>query len=164
MASLLSSLFSWFLGIKPKEPQEDLPSVRIRVLRVPADGSAPHTLPLYTIDITKDVNTDMFLFRVPDLRAFWGQGDGWKYRDLTRFEFGSDYPSVRGVYIGYKNFALDELPLTKAAADWGIWGDAFVVKVVDEEDGEYGANYDDVPDELLNSGLYKRVLEHLAKV
>lgn len=155
----LSSLLSRLSGNTPSGP----PSVTTRVLRVPADGSAPHILLLHTIDISNDGNVDRFLFHVPDTRAFWGQDEGWRYRDVARFDLKIRNPAVDGVYYGFKSFALDHLPQNKAAADWGISGDAFVAKVTDAEYGEHGwATYEDVPDELLRSGLYKRILERLA--
>ena len=155
----LSSLLSWFSGDTPSGP----PSVTTRVLRVPADGSTPHILPLQTIEISNDGNTDCFLCHVLDTRAFWGQNEGWLYRDVARFDLKIGNRAVDGVYYGFKSFALDHLPQNKAAADWGIWGDAFVAKVTDAEYGEHGwATYEDVPDELLRTGLYKRILERLA--
>ena len=46
-----------------------------------------------------------------------------------------------------------------------IYGDAFVAKVTDGEYDERGwATYEDVPVELLSSGLFKKVLEQLDKI
>lgn len=60
---------------------------------------------------------------------------------------------------------MDHLPQNKSAADWGIYGDAFIAKVTDAEYGENSwATYEDVPDELLQSGLSKQVLKQLARM
>lgn len=155
---ILSSLPS---GNTPSGP----PSVRIRVLRVPADGSAPHILPFHTVDISKDGNVDSFLSHVPDTRAFWGQDDGWKNRDVVRFDLKTSNPTVGGLYYAFKSFAVDHLPQNKHAADWGVYGDAVIAKVTGAGYGEHGwATYENVPDELLRSGLYKRVLQRLVGI
>ena len=157
---VLSSLYSWLLGDTPTGP----PSITTRVLRTPADGSAPHVLQLCTLDVTDDGNADVFPCHVPDTRAFWGQAEGWRYRDLIRFDLQVRNPAVDGTYYGFKSFALDYLPQNKAAVKWGIWGDAFITKVTDAEYGEFGwATYENVPGELLRSGLYRWVLERLAE-
>lgn len=155
MTNLLSTMLSWFSNPTP-------PSVTTRVLRVPADGSTPHILPLHTIDITNDGNVDVFLCHIPDTRAFWDSAEGWTYRDVARAEIKTGNSTIDGVYYGFKSFAIDRLPQNQ---DWGIWGDAFIAKVTEGEYNEHGwATCEDVPDELLRSSLYKQVLKQLAVV
>lgn len=152
MTAILLRLLSWL--------SDGLPSVTIRVLRVPADGSTPHILPLQTIKIYAEGNVDCFLFHIPDMRGFWGTGEAWKWRDLARAVIEDQSPVVNGCYYAFMSFADHLLPLNKAASGCG---DVFIAKVTDAEYEEHGwATYDDVPEELLGSGLYKRVLEPLA--
>src|SRR2546429_1607003 len=70
-------------------------------------------------------------------------------------------PDINGVYLAWKSFALHLLPLNKNASGCG---DVFIAKLKDPECDEHGwTAYEDVSNELLDSGLYKRVLERLAE-
>jgi hypothetical protein len=153
MIAFLSCLLSW----SPNRP----PSVIIRVLRVPADGSAPHILPIQTIDASAEGNVDSFLSQVPDLRSFWGTGEGWRWRDMAQCEITDQDSVSNGLYYAWKSFADHLLPLNKYASGCG---DSFIAKMMTPEYDEHGwAAYDDVPDELLDSGLYKRVIKRLSE-
>ena len=151
--AIFSRLLSWFSSAPP--------SVTIYVLRVPADDSKPHILPLQTIDASAEENVDCCFNRVPDMRAFWGRGEGWKWRDVVQCTITDQNPDINGVYLAWKSFALHLLPLNKNASGCG---DVFIVKLRDPECDEYGwTSYENVANDLLESGLYKRVLERLAE-
>ena len=96
------------------------------------------------------------------MRPFWGRGEGWKCRDIIRCTISSDQnPDINGVYLAWKSFAIDHLPLNKNASGCG---DVFIAKLNNPEWDECGwTAYMDVPNELLDSGLYRRVLERLAE-
>jgi hypothetical protein len=94
------------------------------------------------------------------MRAFWGGGEGWKWRDVVQCTIADQSPDINGVYLAWKSFAM-HLPLNKNASGRG---DVFIAKLKDPEWDEHGwTAYEDVPNELLDSGLYKRVLERLAE-
>ena len=83
---------------------------------------------------------------------------------MSRSELKTHNPGVDGIYYGFKSYALDHSPLNKAAASC-IYGDAFIAKVTDAEHDQHSwATYEDVPGELLSLGLYKQILEHLARI
>lgn len=153
----MTAIFSWLLSWFSDRP----PSVTIYVLRVPADDSKPHILPLQTIDASAEGNVDRCFTRIPDMRAFWGRGEGWKWRDIVQCTIIDQNPEINGVYLAWKSFALHLLPLNKNASGCG---DVFIAKLKDPECDEHGwTAYEDVSNELLDSGLYKRVLERLAE-
>jgi hypothetical protein len=153
----MTAIFSWLLSWFSNGP----PSVTIFVLRVPADDSKPHILPLQTIDVSAEGNVDCCFTRIPDMRAFWGRGEGWKWRDIVQCTITGQSPDINGVYLAWKSFARHLLPLNKNASGCG---DVFIAKLKDPEWDEHGwTAYEDVSNELLDSGLYKRVLERLAE-
>ena len=156
MTGIFSWLSSWFTDEPPS-----VPSLRIYVLRVPADDSKPHILPLQTVDASAEGGVDCCFNRIPDLRSFWGTGEGWFWRDIAQCTITGQNHDIDGVYLAWKSFAMHLLPLNKNASGCG---DVFIAKLKDPELDEYGCTaYEDVSNELLDSGLYKRVLERLAE-
>ncbi len=91
----MTAIFSWLLSWYSKGPS----SVTIDVLRVPADDSKPHILPLETIDASAEGNVDCCFTRIPDMRAFWGRGEGWKWRDIVQCTITDQNPDINGVYL-----------------------------------------------------------------
>ena len=155
----MTAIFSWLLSWFSNRPQA--PSVTIYVLRIPADDSKPHILPLQTIDPSAEENVDSCFTRIPDMRAFWGSAEGWQWRDIVQCTITDQSPDINGVYLAWKSFAMHLLPLNKNASGCG---DVFIAKLKDPEWDEHGwTAYEDVSNELLDSGLYKRVLERLAE-
>ena len=154
MTAIFSWLLSWF--------SDRLPSVIIYVLRVPADDSNPHILPLQTIDASAEGNEDRCSTHIPDMRVFWGRGEGWKWRDIVQSTIIDQNPDINGVYLAWKSFALHLLPLNKNASGCG---DVFIAKLKDPECDEHGwTAYEDVSNELLDSGLYKVCWNVLLKI
>ncbi|KAI0922223.1 hypothetical protein AcW1_004018 [Taiwanofungus camphoratus] len=157
-------MFSWLFGWL--NPRKMVPSVTIRCIRVPADGSPPHMIVLNTIDIYDEGNVDSFLFHIPDVRAFWGSKTSWRYRDLAMITI-ENQPSttLNGCYYGFKSFNMDELPANKHVSG-GIRGDAFIAKVTAEEYDEHGwATWTDVPPELLQDRfVLSTILGRLAEM
>jgi hypothetical protein len=148
--SVFSWLLSWFSNRPPSAP-----SIRIYVLRVPADDSKPHILPLQTIDASAEGNVDCCFNRIPDMRSFWGTGEGWIWRDIVQCTIADQNPDINGVYLAWKSFAMQNA---------SGCGDVFIAKLKDPECDEHGwTAYEDVSKELLDSGLYKRVLQRLAE-
>ena len=163
---MLSRLSLW-LGLSgPSTPQ---PTGSIaRVVRIPADGSAPHMLSLHTIDIASEDNLDCFFGHIPDFRGFWGQ-EGFTSRDMASYSaFDESPPELNGYYMGFKRLAKDHLPLSKHT---GFCGDAFVFKMkarewtpgdyMEEKDDEGRLLFDDIPDGFLESAVLKRALNRL---
>jgi hypothetical protein len=71
----------------------------IRCVRIPANGSRPRLVDLPTTYIREEGNEDSLLYHIPDLRPYWGMGDGWRYRDYRRINL--DFPMsspFRGLY------------------------------------------------------------------
>lgn len=80
-----------------EEPPPTPPPVTITGVRIPADGTPPHLLSLTTMPSLHDtVDTDAFLFHVPDLRHYWQKGEkGWSLRDKVRLDFLQDHEIPR---------------------------------------------------------------------
>ena len=108
--AIFSRLLLWFSN-RP-------PSVTIYVLRVPADDSKPHILPLETIDVCRG-KCGLLFYPDTDMRAFWGRGESWKWRDIMQCTIIDQNPDISGVYLSWKSFALHLLPLNKNASGCG---------------------------------------------
>lgn len=79
MAGLVRSLLGWR---EESEPPLCPPAAIITGLRIPADGSRAHLLPLSTIGDSSA--TDSFLIHVPDLRPYWKIDKAWELRDIHK--------------------------------------------------------------------------------
>jgi hypothetical protein len=77
-----------FLGWKEELPPSP-PPVTITGVRIPADGTPAHLIPLTTISASGA--TDEFLFHIPDLRHYWNTDRAWEYRDLHRLDLQQDH-------------------------------------------------------------------------
>lgn len=152
---MLSRLFSWLTG-QPIEPT--VRQTNLRVLRIPADGSPPHLVQLNTIE--SDDNIDCCQRHIPDFRPYWGDGEGFQWRDIIGMEVRDQQaaPELNGVYFGWKSFAMHLMPLSKHT---GFCGDAFFAKSPLWEYDENGAVYEDVPVAFLGSSLLETALEKL---
>ncbi|KAL9616295.1 MAG: hypothetical protein Q9160_008835 [Pyrenula sp. 1 TL-2023] len=152
--SLFQRLLNWFSG-EPTVRQADL-----QVLRIPADGSPPHLVQFSnTIDVLKEGNVDCFLIHIPDFRPYWGNGEGFTWRDIAHYEVTNQSPpELNGAYWGWKSFAMDLMPISEHT---GFCGDAFFAKTPLWEVDENGAVYEDIPASFLRSPLLKAALGKL---
>lgn len=151
MASFFDRIHKWF----SREPV--VREISHRVLRVPADGSAPHLVPLKTVET--DDNVDCFLLHVPDFRPYWGDKEGFQWRDIAHLEVRDHrQPELNGAYFAWKSFAMDLMPVSKHT---GFCGDAFIAKTPIWEVDENGAVYEDVPVSFLHSPLLRQMLVKL---
>ncbi|KAM0257757.1 hypothetical protein ACHAQJ_004208 [Trichoderma viride] len=85
-----TSIWSFF-GWKEEPLQNALPSpppVTIVGVRIPADGTPAHLVPLTTISDSSA--PDSFLSHVPDLRSYWTSEMAWECRDLDRLDLQQD--------------------------------------------------------------------------
>ncbi|KAB8272013.1 hypothetical protein BDV30DRAFT_212817 [Aspergillus minisclerotigenes] len=91
-----------FLGWRD-EPSQSPPPVTVTVtgVRIPADGTPAHLLPLNTI--SDSTGTDSFLIHVPDLRVHWNVGNSWDFRDLHRLDFQLDSYIERSHHLRLKH-------------------------------------------------------------
>lgn len=158
MGNLLSlpyRLFTWSKG-EPIVRQVDL-----QVVRIPADGSSPHLVQLNTIET--DDNVDCCMRHIPDFRPYWGNEEGFQWRDIGQMEVRDQLrlPELNGIYFGWKSFAMDLMPISKHT---GFCGDAFIAKTPLWEYDENGAVYEDIPLTFLGSPLLKVALEKLHDV
>jgi hypothetical protein len=158
----------------PPQPTVYKQYSRAKVLRLPADGSAPTILSVATIDLRNEKSdrrgtlvTDSWLYHVPDLRRYWGQY--FKTRDSRRLEITNNVvPALNGQYVVH--FITDDAfprnktvsTLIRSAIEAAIrrgevfqerlfWcGDVFVTRLGDSECLEGGwSNYVDLPKETL---------------
>lgn len=131
--------------------------VGLQVLRIPADGSSPHLIQMNTIE--SDDNVDCFLLHIPDFRPYWGKDEGFQWRDIAQKEVRDQSPpELNGIYLGWKSFAMDLVPISQHT---GFCGDAFIAKLPLWECDENGAVYEDVPTAFLRSPFLKMALENL---
>ncbi|KAL8735490.1 MAG: hypothetical protein Q9181_002780 [Wetmoreana brouardii] len=129
----------------------------VQVLKIPASGSPPHLLHLPTLETTD--NVDSFLLHIPDFRPYWGNREGFHWRDIVRLEVSDQTPpELNGVYWGWKSFAMDLLPKSEHT---GFCGDAFIAKTPVWENDENGAVYEDVPAAFVGSAVMRAVVEKL---
>lgn len=151
LPSFFDRIYTWFSGeLVIREASHE-------VLRIPADGSAPHLVRLKTVE-TSD-NVDCFLAHIPDFRPYWGKAEGFQWRDIAHLEV-TDHPrqELNGAYWAWKSFAMDLMPISQHT---GFCGDAFIARTPIWENDENGAVYEDVPVSFLNSSLYGKMLEKL---
>ena len=146
--SFFDRIYNWYYGIRP---------ANLKVLRIPADGSPPHLVELNTIN-TND-NVDCFHEHIPDFRPYWGDKEGFRWRDVVQMEVRDQHRSeLNGIYWGWKSFALDLMPISEHT---GFCGDAFISKTPLWERDENGAVYEDIPIAFLSSPLLAKALERL---
>ncbi|KAI1501126.1 hypothetical protein F5X99DRAFT_383973 [Biscogniauxia marginata] len=148
-----------------------LPSpVTIRGIRYPADGSAPHVLPLTTTTHGVADGPDCPWGHVPDLRGFWKTPQAWRWRDIETFRLANQPLShCDGLYVLFFSFDLESLlahhnapraVLSPEVEQRTFAGDAFVVKLqgneIGEDLGEDGwAAWVDVPLDILSLPIMK---------
>ncbi|KAM3068067.1 hypothetical protein ACMFMF_009433 [Clarireedia jacksonii] len=84
---MLAPIWS-FLGWKEELPPSP-PPVTITGVRIPADGTPAHLIPLTTTSASGA--TDNFLFHIPDLRHYWKTDLAWDCRDIHRLDFQQDH-------------------------------------------------------------------------
>ena len=123
----------------------------IRALLIPSDGTPMHLIQLKTILIPPDAPSPT-LGHHPDLRKYWGLS-GWERRIATPLTIADHAnPRLNGKYWLFRSQADAHLELNKHVQE-GCFGDAFVVKVVDEGGDERGnAAFVDVEREVVASG------------
>lgn len=68
-------------------------------------------------------NVDSFLSHIPDFRPYWGEREGFQWREIAQMEVrGQSLPELNRIYFGWKNFALDHMLLSEHTV---FYGDAF---------------------------------------
>ena len=134
----------------------------IRALLIPSDGTPMHLIQLKTILIPPGSPSGT-LGHHPDLRKYWGPS-GWERRIATPLTItDSSTPRPNGKYWLFRTQADAHLELNKHVGE-GCFGDAFVVKVVDDGGDERGdAGFIDVEREVVASGrdVVVRIVEKL---
>lgn len=154
--SLLSSLYNWLTGTMTE------PTIRqtnLRVLKIPADGSTPHTIQLNTIDVVSEGNVDSCNGHIPDFRPHWGTQEGFHWRDIYQMTVeDQSLQELNGIYFGWKSFAMDLMPISEQT---GFCGDAFVAKTPTWEFDENGTVYEDFPVAFIGSPLLHIMLERM---
>ncbi|KAB5566955.1 hypothetical protein GE09DRAFT_751216 [Coniochaeta sp. 2T2.1] len=157
---MLSRLFSLFTTQTSSPAPFPLP-MTITGIRFPADGSAPHHLPLTTTtDGVKDSSAAPW-GHIPDLRAFWRTPQAWAWRDFETFRLVNQRPSTcNGLYVVFYSFDSESLlvhsnfPVGVFGRERTFAGDVFVVKLQGREIGEdlgedgWGV-WEDVPGQVL---------------
>ena len=120
---------------------------KVRALRVPADGSAPHVLTLETLMIEPDPIPESMSYRgllawlqeeetrhVPNLVVFWGSR-GWKSRQYYRIEYEcKGCPKLEGFYYVFRTLESDGLQVNPHLSNHGeeLYGDVFVFKAAEQ--------------------------------
>lgn len=139
--------------------EQTICQTNLQVLKIPADGSPPHLIQLNTIDVASEGNVDCFLRHIPDFRPYWGTQEGFRWRDIAQLEVrDQSLLELNGVYIGWKSFALDHIPLSEHT---GFCGDAFIAKTPVWESDENGAVCEDIPVTFIRSPLLGTALERM---
>lgn len=151
--SLLSRLYSWLIGEPP------IRQTNLKVLKIPADGSPPHLVEMNTIDVASEGNVDSCQGHIPDFRPYWGNKEGFRWRDIMQLEVrDQSLPKLNGVYFGWRSFALDHVPLSEHT---GFCGDAFIAKTPVWEYDENGAVYEDFPVAFVGTPRLGMMLERM---
>ncbi|KAG8525710.1 uncharacterized protein KY384_000470 [Bacidia gigantensis] len=151
--SQLRRPFEWLTSIFEPKVRE----TNVQVLRIPADGSPPLLIRLNTVE-TSD-NVDSFLSHIPDFRRYWGDKEGFHWRDIAHLEvMDQSLTELNGAYWGWKSFAMDLMPRSEHT---GFHGDAFIAKTPIWENDENGAVYEDVPETFIGSKLMHETLQKL---
>lgn len=88
---MLRALWS-SIGWKEEQVPSRPPAIPVIItgVRIPADGTPAHLLPLTTIE-DPSTGTDGFLVHVPDVRAYWASPDAWRRRDIHRLDLQKDH-------------------------------------------------------------------------
>jgi hypothetical protein len=146
---------SFFAGQNtPRSESSEPPPVTITGARFPVDGSRPHLVTLTTTPASSEAS-DSYLFHVPDLRAFWQDEEGWKFRDIQQIELQNQlHPNCNGLYLAFYTYTAWRLPVNEhfpVKLMFTPRGDVFVVKLQPHEFGENAwAAYDNVAEEFLD--------------
>jgi hypothetical protein len=174
-------MFQFITSFFSKPPASGPP---VTVLIIPANGAPPRLERLPTVNVWDEGNVDRFLHYVPDMRAYWGAGPGWRHREIARIDV-TDYnvPALNGFYYGFKSFDIDDLPMSKYSS--GIYGDACIVKMASEKYSQRGARiiqwegkeitdynnelsrfavYDSITMDVVNTGLWKQLVKKLSEI
>ncbi|KAF7915636.1 uncharacterized protein EAE98_010979 [Botrytis deweyae] len=156
----------------------------VTVLIIPANGAPPRIERLGTVNVRNDGRIDRFLHYVPDMRPYWKNDFGWSCRDIARIDITNHVvPALNGFYYGFKSYDVYDLPMSKHGR--GIYGDACITKMAPEKYCARGfriikwgeeeiddlknelsrfAVYDDITMDVVDTGLWKELVEKLSKV
>ncbi|KAL2043611.1 hypothetical protein N7G274_003918 [Stereocaulon virgatum] len=134
----------------------------IRVLVIPSDGYEFHMIHIKTVALEANA-PNAELGHHPDFHRYWGL-EGWERRIATRMRVENSTLSIlNGKYYLFRSLADAHLEPNKHVGGH-CFGDAFVVKVLDDGTDEQGdAAYEDVPKELLRSNVIKKMVMQLAE-
>ncbi|MCJ1459636.1 hypothetical protein MMC28_010015 [Mycoblastus sanguinarius] len=127
------------------------------IVRIPADGSAPHFLTIRTVSIVADRSSlDNRLCHVPDVRKYWG-AEGWKCHNAIMLH--RPIPMLDGNYYLFNTYCRQYLPANQHIR-LCTWGDAFVFRLTRNiYDNRGWAEYADVQDDFLNSRFFVMLME-----
>lgn len=133
----------------------------IRVLLIPSDGSSMHAIHIKTILLEPNAPNSE-LGHHPDFRKYWGSR-GWERRVATPLIIsGESSTSMNGKYWLFRSLADAHLELNRHVGEH-CFGDAFVVKVVDDGgDEKADAAYVDVP-RVLGREVVERMVKELGQ-
>jgi hypothetical protein len=160
------------------------PGPTVTVLIIPANGAPPRLECLATVNVQNDGKADRFLHYVPDMRPYWRTDFGWSCRDIARIDITDHVvPALNGFYYGFKSYDVEDLPMSKHGR--GIYGDACIAKMapekycargfriikwgekeIDDLENELSrfAVYDDITMDVVDTGLWKELVEKLSAV
>ncbi|KAK0649865.1 hypothetical protein B0T16DRAFT_410804 [Cercophora newfieldiana] len=102
------------LGGRPPPAVPDPPPVTVTGVRIPANGSAPHLVPLTTTPEIKS-GTDKFLCHTPDLRHYCGE-KGWDLRERIRLDLLRDRSVPLSLHL-QQQAALRQVLMSGATID-----------------------------------------------
>ncbi len=154
--------------------------VHVQVLRITSDDTFHNTVVRSTTDGISLSTGDITLGHVPDVRKYWQSRSSLDQRRCIRVDvpaqWGNDKdfplsPEFAGRYYvmicKLKKLGLHDLsPIGKTDADngMGVYGDAFIFKVVmGEVDSNGRAVFDWVGADLVATGLARRMIISIAK-
>ena len=97
---MLASIRSFLRG-REDTPSPSPPPVTVTGVRIPADGTPAHFLPLTTTSDCGET-TFGFLFHAPDLRRYWSTERAWEFRDIQRLDLLQDDHIPRSHHLRQK--------------------------------------------------------------
>ena len=132
----------------------------IRALLIPSDGSPLHLVHLKTAHLEPSA-PNAHLGHHPDFHKYWGLA-GWPHRVATPMQITNQTLScLNGKYYLFQCRLADAHLEENRHIGGGkrCFGDAFIVRVVDDGGDERGdAAYEDVPRELVGTRLVLRMV------
>lgn len=136
----------------------------LRALIIPSDGSPLHMVHIKTVNLEPNA-PNASLGHHPDFHKYWGL-PGWARRVATPMQISNQSLScLNGKYYLFRSLLADaHLEPNKHIGGGRCYGDAFIVRVLDDGGDEKGdAAYEDVPRELLETRLVLRMVGEMGE-